>query len=290
MESVLQPIIGWQIHQKTKSIPNNTARKIKALDTRVKNLDNEASNLSEKVDLINKAHEAAESLPIDLEELKDARDQSSKINKDISKLLHDSESDSEQINALLTRFDDKEKEVNDIIKKSEEAYRIATTAGLAAAFELRAINSSRTLWIWVVGLIASLISSFIIGNDRIELLTDLLENSNTQSNVLWINLLLSIFGLGVPIWFAWLSTKQISQRFRLSEDYHYKASVAKAYEGYRKEASNIDAALEKRLFESALERLEESPLRLLEDDNYGSPLEDLNNSEKENTKKKEEND
>jgi len=70
---------------------------------------------------------------------------------------------------------------------------------------------------------------------------------------------------------AWIATKQIGQRFRLVEDYAYKASVAKAYEGYRKEAVRIDKDLEARLFASALTRLEEAPLRLIEEKTPGSP-------------------
>lgn len=63
------------------------------------------------------------------------------------------------------------------------------------------------------------------------------------------------------MWFAWLATKQIGQRFHLAEDYAFKASVAKAYEGYRKEAARIDPEFEARLFGSALTRLDEAPLR-----------------------------
>src|SRR5690606_11815180 len=80
---------------------------------------------------------------------------------------------------------------------------------------------------------------------------------------------------GAPLWFAWIATKQINQRFRLSEDYAYKASVAKAYEGYRREAAKIDTIFEARLFSSALERLEEAPLRLVEEEMHGSPWHEL---------------
>ena len=41
--------------------------------------------------------------------------------------------------------------------------------------------------------------------------------------------------------------------------------------GYRKEAARIDKAFEARLFESALTRLEEAPLRLVEGKTPGSP-------------------
>jgi len=88
-----------------------------------------------------------------------------------------------------------------------------------------------------------------------------------------------LLSVGAPLWFAWLATKQIGQRFRLAEDYAFKASIAKAYEGYRKEAARIDPAFEQRLFDSALTRLDEAPLRLVESGTHGSPWHELANSE-----------
>ena len=81
------------------------------------------------------------------------------------------------------------------------------------------------------------------------------------------------------MWFAWLATKQIGQRFRLAEDYAFKASVSRAYEGYRREAENIDPAFVSRLFASALSRLDEQPLRLVETATHGSPWHELASSD-----------
>ena len=94
-----------------------------------------------------------------------------------------------------------------------------------------------------------------------------------------VQAVLSLLSVGAPLWFAWLATKQVGQRFRLAEDYAFKASVAKAYEGYRKEAARIDPAFEHRLFDSALTRLDEAPLRLVETGTHGSPWHELANSE-----------
>ena len=66
---------------------------------------------------------------------------------------------------------------------------------------------------------------------------------------------------------------------RLAEDYGYKASVAKAYEGYRREAARIDEDFENRLFDSALTRLEEAPLRLVDEESHGSPWHELISSD-----------
>ena len=51
--------------------------------------------------------------------------------------------------------------------------------------------------------------------------------------------------------------------------------MAKAYEGYRREAIQIDKRLAGKLFGSALDRLEELPLRYVENSTHGSPLHEL---------------
>ncbi|MNY46132.1 hypothetical protein D3C86_1812830 [compost metagenome] len=69
----------------------------------------------------------------------------------------------------------------------------------------------------------------------------------------------------------------MGQRFRLAEDYAFKASVAKAYEGYRNEALALNnPEFAGRLFGVALERLEEAPLRLVANDPmHATPFQEL---------------
>ncbi|HDG8047078.1 TPA: hypothetical protein PCL14_003613, partial [Klebsiella pneumoniae] len=74
-------------------------------------------------------------------------------------------------------------------------------------------------------------------------------------------------------------TKQIGQRFRLAEDYEFKASVSKAYEGYRREAVQLDNDFTQRLFGNALTRLEEPPLRFVEEATHSSPIMEMLSSD-----------
>lgn len=90
-----------------------------------------------------------------------------------------------------------------------------------------------------------------------------------------INFIMAILSIGAPVWFSWLATKQIGQRFKLSEDYAFKASVSRAYEGFRKETARFDKDMEAKLLNSALTRLDELPLRLIETESHGSPWHEL---------------
>jgi hypothetical protein len=165
-----------------------------------------------------------------------------------------------------------------ILAQCDEAYRSDTNENLARAFTERSREATETMWLWVFGLVVALIIGGLLGSLQLSALTNLIKNNSdnhVQSHILiWIELILAILFIGAPFWFACVATKQIGQRFRLAEDYGYKAAISKAYEGYRREAekfSDTDPEFQARLFASALARLEELPLRLVEKKTYNSP-------------------
>ena len=161
-----------------------------------------------------------------------------------------------------------------LVEKCEVAYRITTSAGLAGAFEHRSRSLATVGWVWVAILISSLVAAVVLGKDRYDGLRSLLTGEHPPA-LIYLNILFAILGVAAPIWLAWLATRSIGQSFRLSEDYAFKASVSKAYEGYRKEAVSLDGDFAKRLFGSALTRLDESPSRFMVSQDHNSPLQEL---------------
>lgn len=271
VSAMVEPLFSWQVMQDNKALPNQLARKLRSIQAELSEIVPEKEELKNQIKLIKEATEAAESLPTDLESLKEARAKVNKFSTDAAELYGKIDTYFKDSDKTTQKITDKKEEADKLVAQCEEAYKITTTKGLAAAFDQRAIKLSQTMWIWVGGLLLSLVAGGLIGASRFEALAKSLQVANPQWGVIWMDFILSIIGLAAPIWFAWLATKQISQRFRLSEDYAFKASVAKAYEGYRREAARIDEAFEARLFSSALTRLEEAPLRLVENDYHGSP-------------------
>lgn len=272
---VIAPIFSWQVLQDSKALPIQLTKRLRSIQLELDNIVPEKLKVENQIKLIQNATEAAESLPTDLESLKEARKKVDVFTSDSAKLFGKIESYHTEIQELSKNILNKKIETDLLVDQCEEAYRITTTKGLASSFEQRANKLSNTMWIWVVGLIATLAIGSLIGSSRFETLTSALKDVKPNWGIIWIDIALSIVGLAAPIWFAWIATKQINQRFRLAEDYAFKSSVAKAYEGYRKEASRIDEAFEARLFSSALSRLEEAPLRLVENENHGSPWQEL---------------
>jgi hypothetical protein len=279
IRSVLLPAIGWQLLPDPKSLPSNLARRARAAQAELDQLVPNLEDLSKQIEDIQAAHKVADNLPIDLQQLSEARERLTRSSLDAASTenkIKDAWTDSEK---YLKATKDSHEEAKKLIALCEAAYQITTTKGLAGAFDQRAGALAWSMWTWVGGLVLALGVGSYIGAHRLEVLSTALQAATLNWGGVAVQAVLSLLSVGAPLWFAWLATKQVGQRFRLAEDYAFKATVAKAYEGYRKEAARIDVAFEQRLFGSALSRLDEAPLRLVETHTHGSPWHEFANSE-----------
>jgi len=87
----------------------------------------------------------------------------------------------------------------------------------------------------------------------------------------------SRFSVVAPlVWMAWISSKKVGYLTRIAEDYSYKLASAMAYEGYKKQAEEVDKALQYRLLEVSIENLGDNPVRLFNSKtNHASPLNEI---------------
>lgn len=275
---IIEPEISWSVNNDPNAMPTKISRKLKTLMGKIDDINVDQEKLNNQIKLIDEAVETAESLPADLQDLREARKKIDSISNEALKSIAKVSAAKENSEQLLSDIQSNKEIADKLVENCEDAYRITTSKGLAGSFDQRAKQLAGSMWIWVVGLLGSLIAAWFIGTQRVTILTAALSGPDTEWGLVFAHAFLAFASLGAPLWFAWISTKQIGQRFKLSEDYGYKASVAKAYEGYRKEAARIDKDLEARLFESALSRVEEAPLRLVDNTNHGSPWHELANS------------
>ncbi|MCI3133144.1 hypothetical protein [Phenylobacterium aquaticum] len=258
-----------------KLLPAAQIKRLKGFSSGIDRLEFEAATYQAKVDEINQAHAVAESLPADMQSLQEAREGFEASKRSLENTVADVTRAKGESENALSRLAEIEKEARAVLSRANEAYGAATTVGLGKAFTDRANGLSNSTWILGVLLACSLGIAAYITYERVEFVHQLMLNPKVSYNVLWINLTFTALSVSAPVWFAWLLTRQIGQRFRLAEDYGYKAAVAKAYEGYRAEAAHIDDELAKRLFSIALDRLSEAPLRLVERDSPGSPAHEV---------------
>ena len=249
------------------------------MEARLNDLEPRSARLNDMVDGIVRAHDAADQLPTDLQALAESRQQ-------VIDLLTNARRDGSAILAVLDQAVIHDKNLSKsateamaVIGRCETAYTAATSQGLAAAFAERSKALDTSMWAWVIGLVAALALGAVFGSRQLHDMAELMKSPSVSSGTILLNLILSLLSVGAPIWFGWLATKQVGQRFRLSEDYAFKASVSRAYEGYRREAAKIDKDMEAQLLASALTRFDEQPLRLVESASHGSPWHELASSD-----------
>lgn len=274
--------------------------KLRGLSARVEELQPKADTLQKMANEIVQAHAAADQLPTDLATLREAREEIESLRNMAKKdrdaageLLEEMKKTEEAAKLRVSQSEQyQKKQVEDwkkisestqetaagLIAKCDDAMRTSTSLGLAGAFHEQAKGLKLSMWGWVLGLVAALASGAYFGGQQLHELSQAIEAS-TPPMIIWTRLFISLLSVGAPVWFAWLATKQIGQRFRLAEDYAYKASISKAYEGYRREAVELDVEFQTKLFASALARLDEQPLRFVEHKTHGSPWHEVLDSD-----------
>ncbi len=159
------------------------------------------------------------------------------------------------------------------------AHNLSTTAGLAGAFNVKADEALKRMFYAGIALFVALALVGIFGYSRFDeafsTISDLIEKDKVLEAIV-AQILFFIMGVGAPVWLAWMATRMMSKYFQLSEDYSYKASLAKAYIGFKEQADGLDPIFEERLFAAAITQLDANPLRFFEESSHpGSPIQDL---------------
>lgn len=277
LRKALDPVLAGDGRPEAAKL-KRLAQQLRGMESRLNGLDPRTTSLSTMVERIEQAYNAADQLPADLDSLSEARQKIAALVDDATRNQGDVlriREDAGELDKQLIKIADDAKAV---LAGCETVYAAATSVGLAAAFSERSNELSKSMWIWVGGLVGALATGSYFGSAQLHSLAELFKVPDVATSVVVLNLLLSVLSVGAPVWFAWLATKQIGQRFRLAEDYAFKASISRAYEGFRREAARFDKEMEAKLLTSALTRLDELPLRLVETDSHGSPWHELASS------------
>lgn len=279
LRKALTPVLVRDGHTEAVVKIKKLTTQLRAMESRLNGLDPRTAALTTMVERIENAYNAADQLPTDLESLSEARQKIADLVKEATKdiaLLADIREQADELDGQLKYCAN---DADAVLERCKTAYSAATSVGLAAAFSERSNALSKSMWFWVAGLILALAAGSYFGSRQLHTLSDLFKIPDASTSIIALNLLLSLLSVGAPVWFAWLATKQIGQRFRLAEDYAFKASISRAYEGFRREAARFGNDMEARLLASALTRLDELPLRLVETASHGSPWHELASSD-----------
>ncbi|WP_374245750.1 hypothetical protein [Zoogloea sp.] len=274
LDAQISALISPEQIRSSLFLPAALKKYVTAANLRLEHATKSIDGIEAKVAAINAAFDTAERLPSTHAELAIALAEVDKAAKGAEKLNAKSAATSDTLDALKIRLETTESEAQATLSKVREAYRAATSQGLAQAFSDKSKSLNKSMLVWVLVLLGALVVAGLLSHDRFPEILKALDGRPDWGLVL-LRLALGALTIAPAVWVAWVATKQIGQRFRLAEDYAYKAALSTAYEGYRAEASRLDPLFEAQLFATALGRLDELPLRLVERDVHGSPWHEL---------------
>lgn len=274
----LSNLFGWcSLDENQSLVPRSIKTRLKSINAQIEKITPDYEDLKNKIDVIRDARDSAEKLPIVLDELKEAQNIIKTFSQEAEKASTDTKNLFLQSETYISEIEKLKIDAQDLIQRADLALKGSTSVALAKSFTEQEINLKNSIRWWTAFLALALLLILIIAVWRASDLSLLLKDNKYEIkwSLLWIQASVTFLLISGPVWFAWIATKQIKQRFKLQQDYSFKAAAATAYEGYSREASQFDNETAQRLFNAALTRLEESPIRLVDDDPHNTPWEEI---------------
>lgn len=268
-----------EIRNEFNELKSNLERVINSLNEKDERYEQLLNGEEEKYKEIKKSHDlideyrdelfADEGVKEDIEqlhnELKENNEKTKKILTDITECRKSFEeecaSNKEKLNEFSISF-------NENVNKIEELLPGATAAGLAEAYNIVITEQkkSRKHWTWIFSV--SLLCIFalmciLLGFGIVSFqTTDSLQDTFIK--------LVRIASLEFPfVWMAMVSTRKINQLMALIEEYRYKWTTMRVYDGMNKAVKNMDVAeteenQEVLLFNQLLNAVKKNPTKRLE--------------------------
>jgi hypothetical protein len=161
---------------------------------------------------------------------------------------------------LFVEFEAYRTKINDLLDD-------ANRTGMAASFTNRRRWLIAPLLGWIAVFGGSIYGLFQLGATY---LAPILSSGNWEQ-------LPARLALTAPlIWMGWFAAKQYGYTSRLREDYAYKEASAKSFEGYKREAGQVDQTMLKNLLDTAIKNLGDNPIRIYSGhENHASPLHEI---------------
>jgi uncharacterized coiled-coil DUF342 family protein len=195
------------------------------------------------------------------------KDEISDLDEQYKTLVEKTENEANTLDKLQEKCNEQQEEIQ---KTIEDASRL----GMAGSFRMRKKELVRPMIIWGVTFFIGVLALSLLAYYKI--LPLLAEHSFD-----WFTLIGRLPILAPALWLSWFSVRQYGFTARLWEDYAYKYASAMAFEGYKREASNVNPEMLKLLMEISIINFASNPLRVYDSKtNHGSPLNELTNDSK----------
>jgi len=165
-------------------------------------------------------------------------------------------------------LDNREKKLNSLITTAENTHKSvedllpgATSAGLASAFKQRKLENAKSKEKYMFGFVGSIL---VLCGLVIWMMQTVFVSP--KENIEWWKILLQKIPVTFPfIWLGWFFARNFGHLVRLEEDYAFKESISRSFEGYKKQMQEVDPekALPQ-LCNSTICILSEPPLRVFD--------------------------
>jgi len=155
-------------------------------------------------------------------------------------------------------------------KKIDGLLADSNRTGMAASFTTRRIGLMTPLFGWLFIFGCSIFGLLYMG------VTYIVPILNSANSATWEQLPLRLALTAPFVWLGWFSARQYGYTTRLREDYVYKEASAKSFEGYKREAKEVNQEMLQKLLEQAIKNLGDNPIRIYDGhDNHGSPFQEF---------------
>lgn len=230
-------------------------------------IEDEGQQATETLEAINQskatAAEYLATIQESKQEVKSDEDAIREMVAEFTKLTEDLEANKKTQDALFDEFEKYRQRIDGLLGD-------ANRTGMAASF------TNRRLWLiaplagWLAVFGVSLAGLLYMGATYIAPIL------NADSPTTWAQLPLRLALTAPFVWLGWFSARQYGFTSRLREDYAYKEASAKSFEGYKREAKEVDQEMLKKLLEQAIKNLGDNPIRIYDGkNNHPSPTHEL---------------
>ncbi|HBI16812.1 MAG TPA: hypothetical protein DDY52_01470 [Candidatus Moranbacteria bacterium] len=143
-------------------------------------------------------------------------------------------------NKLTELYKQENAKFKTLFEKIEGLLPGATNAGLAVAFSTQKDKYRNPNIFWAFIFIATMAAMALFGVDTLKSITNI-----TTKEPLSLSLVISLILARTPffiavIWLGIFSSKQQSQNKRLEQEYAHKESIAKSYEGFKRQIESLE--------------------------------------------------
>lgn len=191
--------------------------------------------------------------------------------KKLGKLLSESNSHVKATQDNLAAIEELEARNRQQQESISQTVTLASKFGMAASFKERKDELRMPIFIWGVTFVAAMLGLFATGVFYI------LPHIAAGQIPGAAEILVKFSLIGPLVWMGWMAVKQYGYLSRIREDYSFKYASALAFEGYKKEAAEVNQEMLRDLLKVATENMAFNPLRIYhsEDPNHASPIHEL---------------